>query len=34
MTIHRDLDELEQQGILRNVRGGATAQRTTSSKAT
>jgi len=28
MTIHRDLDELEQQGILRKVRGGATAQRT------
>lgn len=28
MTIHRDLDELEQQGILRKVRGGATAQPT------
>lgn len=28
MTIHRDLDELEQQGILRKVRGGATAERT------
>ena len=27
MTIHRDLDELERQGILRKVRGGATAQR-------
>jgi DeoR/GlpR family transcriptional regulator of sugar metabolism len=26
MTIHRDLDELEAQGILRKVRGGATAQ--------
>lgn len=26
MTIHRDLDELERQGILRKVRGGATAQ--------
>jgi len=26
MTIHRDLDELEKQGILRKVRGGATAQ--------
>lgn len=25
MTIHRDLDELESQGILRKVRGGATA---------
>jgi DeoR/GlpR family transcriptional regulator of sugar metabolism len=25
MTIHRDLDELEAQGILRKVRGGATA---------
>jgi len=24
MTIHRDLDELEQQGVLRKVRGGAT----------
>lgn len=28
MTIHRDLDELEQQGVLRKVRGGATAQPT------
>ena len=28
MTIHRDLDELEQQGILRKVRGGATARPT------
>jgi DeoR/GlpR family transcriptional regulator of sugar metabolism len=27
MTIHRDLDELEEQGVLRKVRGGATAQR-------
>jgi DeoR/GlpR family transcriptional regulator of sugar metabolism len=26
MTIHRDLDELEGQGILRKVRGGATPQ--------
>ncbi|QBD78658.1 DeoR/GlpR transcriptional regulator [Ktedonosporobacter rubrisoli] len=26
MTIHRDLDELEAQGIIRKVRGGATAQ--------
>lgn len=26
MTIHRDLDELESQGIIRKVRGGATAQ--------
>jgi len=26
MTIHRDLDELEIQGFLRKVRGGATAQ--------
>jgi DeoR/GlpR family transcriptional regulator of sugar metabolism len=25
MTIHRDLDELEQTGVLRKVRGGATA---------
>jgi DeoR/GlpR family transcriptional regulator of sugar metabolism len=25
MTIHRDLDELEQEGVLRKVRGGATA---------
>ncbi|PLW76463.1 DeoR/GlpR family DNA-binding transcription regulator [Cohaesibacter celericrescens] len=25
MTIHRDLDELEQLGVLRKVRGGATA---------
>ncbi|TYC78321.1 DeoR/GlpR transcriptional regulator [Stappia sp. BW2] len=25
MTIHRDLDELEQAGVLRKVRGGATA---------
>ncbi len=28
MTIHRDLDDLEAQGILRKVRGGATAQPT------
>lgn len=26
MTIHRDLDDLEQQGVLRKVRNGATAQ--------
>lgn len=26
MTIHRDLDELESQGVLRKERGGATAQ--------
>ena len=25
MTIHRDLDELEQNGVLRKVRGGPTA---------
>lgn len=27
MTIHRDLDELEREGHLRKVRGGATAER-------
>jgi DeoR/GlpR family transcriptional regulator of sugar metabolism len=26
MTIHRDLDELDKQGIIRKIRGGATAQ--------
>ena len=26
MTIHRDLDELEQAGLLRKVRGGATIE--------
>jgi DeoR/GlpR family transcriptional regulator of sugar metabolism len=26
MTIHRDLDDLERQGVLRKVRNGATAQ--------
>ena len=28
MTIHRDLDELEQGGLLRKVRGGASIQST------
>lgn len=27
MTVHRDLDELQQAGVLRKVRGGASAQR-------
>lgn len=27
MTVHRDLDELQQSGVLRKVRGGASAQR-------
>jgi DeoR/GlpR family transcriptional regulator of sugar metabolism len=27
MTVHRELDELERQGILRKIRGGATAER-------
>ena len=27
MTIHRDLDQLEQEGVLRKVRGGAAASR-------
>lgn len=29
MTIHRDLDDLQRQGALRKVRGGASAQRST-----
>jgi DeoR/GlpR family transcriptional regulator of sugar metabolism len=27
MTVHRDLDELQQSGVLRKIRGGASAQR-------
>lgn len=27
MTVHRDLDELQKSGVLRKVRGGASAQR-------
>ena len=26
MTVHRDLDELEEQGVLRKIRNAATAQ--------